>query len=200
MKLTLLHDRPLSTGVFGLALAPDGSRAFAACADGRVVSLDPASGEQVALAGSHGSYASGCTLLPDGKTLLSGGYDGQLLWHDLGSGAVSRRVSAHRFWSWDLAVSPDGSRVASCTGQYLAGGWKYEPATATEPAVRVFDAASGAVVAEFDHQPPVLCCGFSRDGRHLAAANMLGEVRVWRLGEGGGPEPVSRFTSPDFTS
>ena len=131
MKLTLLHDRPLSTGVFGLALAPDGSRAFAACADGRVVSLDPASGEQVALAGSHGSYASGCTLLPDGKTLLSGGYDGQLLWHDLGSGAVSRRVPAHRFWSWELAVSPDGSRVASCTGQYLAGGWKYEPAAAT---------------------------------------------------------------------
>jgi hypothetical protein len=29
---------------------------------------------------------------------------------------------------------------------------------------------------------------------------MLGEVRVWKLGEGGGAEPVSRFTSPDFTS
>jgi WD40 repeat protein len=64
----------------------------------------------------------------------------------------------------------------------------------------VFDTSSGNLVAEFDHQPPVLCCGFSRDGLHLAAANMLGEVRVWKLGDGGGPEPESRFTSPDFTS
>ena len=122
MKLTLLHDSVLATGVFGLALAPDGGRAFAACADGRVVRIDPPSGEQVALAGVHGSYASGCALLPDGKTLVSGGYDGQLLWHDLEIGAVTRAVPAHRFWSWDLALSPDGSRVASCTGQYLAGG------------------------------------------------------------------------------
>ena len=51
MKLTLLHDSVLATGVFGLALAPDGGRAFAACADGRVVRIDPPSGEQVALAG-----------------------------------------------------------------------------------------------------------------------------------------------------
>ena len=200
MKLTLLHDSAVATGVFGLALAPDGSRAFAACADGRVIGIDPQSGEQVALAGVHGSYASGCVALPDGTSLVSGGYDGQLLWHDLESGAVTRAVPAHRFWSWDLALSPDGSRVASCTGQYLAGGWKYEPAAATEPGVRVFDTSSGTVVAEFDHQPPVLCCGFSRDGLHLAAANMLGEVRVWRLGEGDGAEPVSRFTSADFTS
>lgn len=199
MKLTLLHDHPLATGALGLALAPDGSRAFVCCADGRVVSLDPATGNHEALAATHGSFASGCVLLPDGRTLVSAGYDGQLLWHDLASGATTRRLQAHRFWSWDLALSPDGSRIASCTGQYLAGSWKYEPAAASEPTVRVFDAADGSLVAEFDHQPPVFACGFSRDGLHLAAANLLGEVRVWKLGVGGGPEPVSRFTSPDFT-
>ena len=200
MTLSLVHDRSLATGVLGLALAPDGSRAFASCADGRVVALDPATGEQTALSGTHGSYASGCVLLPDGRTLVSAGYDGQLLWHDVESLAVTRRVQAHRFWSWDLALSPDGRRVASCTGQYLAGGWKYEPAASSEPAVKVFDTASGEVVAEFDHQPPVLSCAFSSDGRTLAAANMLGEVRVWALDEAGSREPKTRFTSPDFTS
>ena len=49
MKLTLLHDSALATGVFGLALAPDGGRAFAACADGRVIGIDPQSGEQRAV-------------------------------------------------------------------------------------------------------------------------------------------------------
>ena len=113
MKLTLVHDRSLATGVLGLALAPDGGRAYASCVDGRVVGLDPSTGEQGALAGVHGSYASGCVLLPDGRTLVSAGYDGQLLWHDLATRSVTRRVQAHRFWSWDLALSPDGRRVAS---------------------------------------------------------------------------------------
>lgn len=200
MKLTLQHDHTLATGVLGLAITPDGGRAYATCADGRVVSLDTAGGTETPLAGTHGSYASGCVLLPDGRTLVSAGYDGMLLWHDLASGEPTRRVRAHDFWSWDLALSPDGGRVASCTGQYLPGGWKYEPAAATEPTVRVFDASTGAVVGQFDHQPPVQCCAFSRDGAHLAAANMLGEVRVWRLGAEGSSEPVARFTSPDFTS
>lgn len=200
MKLTLLHDRSLATGVLGLALSPDGSRAYAACADGRVVALDPATGEQEPLTGTHGSFASGCVLLPDGRSLVSAGYDGQLLWHDLDSRGVRRRVQAHRFWSWDLALSPDGSKVASCTGQYLPGGWKYEPAASREPGVKVFDTATGALVAEFDHQPPVQCCGFAHDGLHLAAANMLGEVRVWSLAAGAPREPVARFTSSDFTS
>lgn len=200
MKLTLLHDHALATGVLGLAIAPDGSRAWAACADGRVVGLDVAGGAQTPLAAAHASYASGCVLLPGGGTLVSAGYDGDLLWHDLASGEATRRVRAHGFWSWDLALAPDGAAIASCSGQYLPGGWKYEPAAAGEPVVRVFDAVSGECVAEFDHQPPVQACAFSHDGRHLAAANMLGEVRVWALAAGAPREPVARFASPDFTS
>ena len=70
MKLTLVHDRSLATGVLGLALAPDGGRAFASCADGRVVALDPATGERTAFDGAHGSFTSGCVLLPDGRTQI----------------------------------------------------------------------------------------------------------------------------------
>ena len=200
MKLTLDHDHKLPTGALGLAITPDGRRAFAACSDGALYSVDTTSGKAEPFAEKHSSYASGCVLLPDGRTVISGGYDGMLRWFDLETRQCTRRVQAHKFWSWKLALSPDGRRVASTTGQYLPGGWKYEPAAEDEPSVKVFDTASGEVVASFAHTPPVLSCAFSPDGQHLAAANMMGEVRVWKIAAGPNIKPVAQWTSPDFTS
>ena len=200
MKLTLAHDHKLPTGVLGLALAPDGSQAFAACADGALYVVDLASGNADAFAEKHSSFASGCVLLPDGRTVISGGYDGLLLWHDVETRRCWRRVQAHRFWHWQLALSPDGARLATVTGQYLPGGWKYEPAAESEPSVKVYDTESGDLLAAYSHTPPVLSCAFSPDGAHLAAANMMGEVRVWKLPSDPDAQPVAQWTSPDFTS
>jgi WD40 repeat protein len=198
MKLTLAHDHKLPTGVLGLAVTPDGRRAFAACADGAVFAVNLADGKADAFEGKHQSFASGCVLLPDGKTVISGGYDGVLLWHDVETARCWRRVQAHQFWNWQLALSPDGRQLATVTGQYLPGGWKYEPAPEVERSVKVFDTLTGDLVASFSHTPPVLSCAFTPDGHHLAAANMMGEVRVWDAR--GGEKPVSQWTSPDFTS
>src|SRR3989442_11603574 len=132
MKLTLAHDHKLPTGALGLAITPDGSLAFAACADGVIYTVDTASGKSEAFAETHESFASGCVLLPDGRMVISGGYDGKLLWHDVESRRCVRTVQAHRFWNWQLALTPDGSRLATTTGQYLAGSWKYEPAAEVE--------------------------------------------------------------------
>jgi WD40 repeat protein len=137
-------------------------------------------------------------LLPDGKTLISGGYDGALIWHDVESRKSVRRVKAHEFWSWQLALSRDGSRVATVTGQYLPGGWKYEPAQSAEPCLKVYDTYTGELVAAHPHLPPVLSCAFSPDGNHVAAANMMGEVRVFDLNTGS--DPLSKWTTPSFTS
>lgn len=204
MKLILDHDHKLPTGVLGLTMTPDGQRAYAACADGSIHAVDPTSGETQMFEGRHQSFASGCVLLPDGRTLISGGYDGMLLWHDTVTGTCWRTVRAHQFWNWRLALSPDGKSLATVTGQYLPGGWKYEPAAEEEPSVKVFDAVTGDRVAAFSHTPPVLSCAFSPDGGHLAAANMMGDVRVWNLNPAGDSaesrEPVSEWNSPDFTS
>ncbi|MGE3312268.1 MAG: WD40 repeat domain-containing protein [Limisphaerales bacterium] len=200
MKLALVHDHRLPTGILGLAVTSDAGRAFVTCADGSVHSVDTSTGRSEAFEGRHASFASGCVLSPDGGTLISGGYDGMLLWHDVATRRCWRRLAAHKFWNWQLALSPDGRRIATVTGQYLPGGWKYEPATESEPSVKVFDARTGEAVAAFSHTPPVLSCAFSPDGTHLAAANMLGEVRVWNLSAPPGSEPVSKWVSPDFTS
>src|SRR6266571_7864216 len=198
MKLTLAHDHKLPTGVLGLAITPDGSRAFAACADGALYAVDTESGKAETFEEKHQSFASGCMLLPDGRTLISGGYDGKLFWHDVETRRCTRRVQAHQFWNWQLALSPDGRHLATTTGQYLPGGWKYEPAAEVEPSVKVFDTLSGELVATFAHTPPVLSCAFSRDGKHLGGANMMGEVRIWEFHAGSATKPRAPGTPPCF--
>jgi WD40 repeat protein len=198
MKLSRKHDHKLDTGPLGLALHPNGELAYVSCADGAIYEVELASGNARAFETKHDSYASGCVLLPDGKTVISGGYDGQLIWHDVATGQTSRKVKAHQFWSWQLALTADGARIASVTGQYLPGGWKYEPAESLEPCVKIFDTTTGALIASHAHLPPVLSCAFSPDGKHLAAGNMMGELRVWEVG--GGENQISKWTSPSFTS
>ncbi len=200
MKLKLEHEHSLPTGALGLAITADGKQAFVSCADGALYSLDTLSGEAKAFEEKHRSYASGCVLLPDGRTVISSGYDGMLLWHDVESRRSVRRVQAHKFWNWQLALSPDGRKLAATTGQYLPGGWKYEPAGESEASVKVFDTLSGEALATFAHTPPVLSCAFSNDGKHLAAANMMGEIRIWKIQAGTNAKPVAQWTSPDFTS
>jgi WD40 repeat protein len=139
-------------------------------------------------------------LLPGERTVISGGYDGALIWHDVETRRSVRRVQAHRFWNWQLALSPDGSRLATVTGQYIPGGWTYEPAPEVEKSVKVFDTATGEMTAAFSHTPPVQCCAFSADGQYLAAANMMGEVRVFDVARPGDGQPIAQWTSPDFTS
>ena len=200
MKLTRIHDHSLPTGVLGLAITSDGNRAFASCMDGSVHSVQLSDGKAEAFEKKHDSFASGCVLLPDGRTVITAGYDGKLLWHDVATRHLIREVKAHDFWSWKLALSPDGKHVATTTGQYVPGGWKYEPAAETEPSVKVFDTDTGKLLHSFSHTPPVLSCAFSPDGKHLAAANILGEVRVWDLSSPNGGKPLVQWTTPDFTS
>jgi WD40 repeat protein len=195
-KLTKLKDFKLPAAVLALEAAADGRTLFVACLDGAVFKLDAESGERTEL-GRHESYASGVALVAGGTMLVSGGYGGALLWHDLASGKVTRRIKAHDFWSWDLASSPDDQLVASVTGQYLAGGYKYEPAPEREPSVKVFDAGTGELRHSFPHVPPVQAVAFSPDSRHVAAGNLMGEIRVWELATG---KQVSLSRSDDLTS
>jgi WD40 repeat protein len=193
LKIEKLKELMLPTGVLAMDITGDARTAFVACLDGSVQAATIDSGEKHTL-GTHDSYASGVALA--GDAVLSAGYDGELRWHDVAERKLVRTVSAHKFWSWQMASSRDGKLVASVTGQYLCGGYKYEPLPEREPSVRVYDTASGKLAHDFSHVPPVQSVAFSSDGKHLAAGNLLGEVRVWELATG---RQAATFTTPSFT-
>lgn len=201
MKLTLEHELALPSGVLGLSLASDATWALTALADGTLHRVDWKSGKSEAFETKHESFASGCVLLPQNRVAVTCGYDGAMIWHDVETRRMIRRVAVHQFWNWQMALSPNGKLIASTTGQYLPGGWKYEPAAETEPSVKVLDAATGESLITLSHAPPVLSCAFSNDNQYLAAANMLGEVRVWKLEpDAKAAQLVSKWNTPDFTS
>ncbi|MBM3841221.1 MAG: WD40 repeat domain-containing protein [Verrucomicrobia bacterium] len=196
MKAEPVKEHKLPTAVLALDAASDGRQLFAACFDGGVYQVDVDTGNFERLL-KHDSYASGVWHLPTSQLLISAGYDGVLHWFDLASRKPVRQVRAHRFWSWQMAVSPDERLVASVTGQYLAGGYKYEPGPEQEPSVRVFDVQTGELRRSVSLGPSVLSLAFSPDSRCVAAANMMGDVRVWDLTRG---ELAAAWATPDFTS
>ncbi len=196
VKLVAGKELKLPTAVLALDAHPDGKTLFAACMDGGIYKVAIESGVHE-MVGKHTSYASGVQYLPKADLLISAGYDGTLRWHHPTEGKPMRVAEAHKFWSWQMHGSPDEQWVASASGQYLAGGYKYEPASGAEPNVKVFNAQDGELRWAFTHVPPVLSVAFSPDNRYLAAGNLMGEVRVWDLENG---KEVARWATPDFTS
>lgn len=195
VKLVFTKDLNLPTAVLAVDAHPDGKRLYAACFDGGIYEVTIETGSLRKL-GEHESYASGIQYLPKTNQVISAGYDGAVRWFDVAAGKETRRVDAHKFWSWKMRVSPDEQLVGTVTGQYMAGGYKYEPAPESEPSVKVFEAATGKLRWALPHVPPVLSVAFTPDSRHIAAANIMGEVRVWNLETG---KQVSTWTTPDFT-
>ncbi len=168
---------------------------LAACQDGGIYEVTLSDGGRRELA-RHGSFASGVHWVPEAGTVLSAGYDGRLKWTGRADGITVRDLPAHGFWSWQSALSPDHSKVASVTGRYGAGALDYAPGPEVEPSVKVFDVSSGEMLHAWGHVPPVESVAFSRDGRFVAAGNLMGEVRLWSVEDG---REVARIETGSFT-
>ena len=196
MKAQQAKMMKLPSTVLGMDVSADASRVYAACMDGGVYQVDVKSGESEKLY-RHESFASGVSVVPNTPVIISAGYDGAVVWYDTEAKKEIRRINAHQFWSWQSDVSPDGKYFASVTGQYLAGGIKYEPAPETEPSVKVFDAQTGKTVFELSHVPSVQAVAFSPDSKYIAAGNLMGETRVWDLSTG---KQLATCKTPSLTS
>jgi WD40 repeat protein len=195
MNFQRITDFKLPTLILGASWIDSGKSLVAGCMDGvYVIDIETKKYDRI---GTHDSYVSSVAALPSEGIYVTAGYDGAIQWFSRDERTSTRRVLAHNFWSWDMAVSADGKLLASVTGQYLAGGYKYEPASELEPSVRVFDVLSGELRYSFNHVPSVQAVAFSHNSQYLAAGNLLGEVRIWDCQTG---QLINAFTTKDFTS
>ncbi len=193
-QLTRQHALRLPTGILSGQLSADGQSLIAGCMDGVYhVTIAPFAARQLY---THQTWVSAVDWLSD-TSLVSAGYDGALCWFDLKQNELLRRQPLHRFWSWDMAVSPDRRQLASVTGQYLAGGYRYEPQPESEPSLCIVSAESGELRHGLPHVPSVQAVAFSPDGRVVAAGNLMGEIRIFDVASG---ELVANWTTPAFTS
>ncbi len=196
VKVKKVHEHHPATAVLGACLDTKGDSAFIACLDGSVQRFHWEEKKSQTLT-HHESYASGVRLATKSNQLVSAGYDGVLRWVDMESSETTRTVQAHDFWSWNMDVSSDERWVASATGQYLAGGYKYEPAEEVEPSVKVFDLQTGEMKWAFEHTPSVQAVAISPDNNLVAAGNLMGQVRLWSLADG---KLLQEWQTKDFTS
>lgn len=192
LKRTKEFDLP--SGVLAAAVSTDGKQAVIGCLNG-VYRLNLENGEHDKLY-QHKSYVSSVAWLGE-NSFITGGYDGELCWFDLVNNAILNRQKVHEFWSWDMTVSPDQMYVASVTGQYLAGGYKYEPHAEKEPSIRVLSASTGELLWSLPHVPSVQSVAISPDSKLVAAGNLMGEVRIYNLDDG---SLQAQWTTPAFTS
>ncbi len=189
-------ERRLPSGPMGADITADGKVVYAGCIDTTVMRVDMKTGKHEQI-GKHDSYVSTVKLIEERNMLITGGYDGVIRWYDLKQKKLIRKVKAHEFWSWRMAVSPDLKTVASATGQYLSGGYKYEPAAEKEPSVKLFDFESGKLLHSLSHVPSVQSVAISPDSKYVAAGNLMGEVRVWEIKSG---KLLATMKTKDFTS
>ena len=192
VEIKKVKETKFPSHCLSLALGKDGE-IYASCYDGSVYCLENKQKTPKKVL-SHDNILSGVSLCED--SIISSGYDGVIKWTNPKTHEEIKRVKAHDFWSWQSAISPDQKKFASATGQYLVGGYKYEPAPEKEPSVKVYDSNTGDLIHSFTHQPPVQSISFSNDGRFLAAGNLMGEVRVWDLNKN---QMVSKWTTNNFT-
>jgi WD40 repeat protein len=188
-KITQHKDFGRREMLFCLARVPDSDRVFIGASDGKVYDVDLAAEKpEWKELETHTSYVTGLALA--GGSLVSGSYDCSLVWRSVETGEIIRRnESAHARWIRQLATSPDGQKIASVGDDMVC---------------RLWDAASGEAIRELrghdeqtpNHFPSMLyTCAFSPDGVHLATADRVGRICVWKMETG---ELLKTLDAPGF--
>ena len=173
-NLHQLTKWPCQDIVFCLAASDDSSRLWLGSSDAGVYEMDltKEKPQRQRLDGEgHSSYVT--CLARCGSILVTGSYDRQLIWWDTQTGQQFRQIKAHDKWIRSIVPTPDHSRLIS---------------VADDMQCRVWDVASGALLAEFsdhplltpNHYPSMLyAVAVSPDGTKIATGDRVGHVAVW---------------------
>jgi hypothetical protein len=169
----------------GIPMAVGDSVTLWSAATGKKLRTLPGRGSTVAFAGD-GHFVLGGALVPDVDGRSIDGYEVIRAWRpDSGDELMSIP------WCGSgIALAPDGLLLASCRGsmRHFGGGNLIGPngenARRTAYTLRLWDSATGVVVAKFPEEDTTVVA-FSADGRTLAAARREGQVLTWDVLEQG---------------
>ncbi len=148
--------------------SPDGKLLAAACFDGKVRRWAVSGKEPAELPalGDHNGWVSG---LAFGATALFSSDS----WGRLSAWQDAKRLwsveAAHDGWTRAIAVSADGARLATC---------------GKDGFVRVWAAADGKKVHEFETKTDNLSVCFTPDGKGVLAGDLFGIVREFEIASG----------------
>ena len=155
-----------TSGVYALAMAPDGLQAAAASDGVSLLDLNQGVVSRRLYAGEGRTLAVAYS--PDGKRLAAGGRDNFIRIWDMGNlDKPPLAFAAHNGHVYCLDWTRDGQRV-------ISGGFDH--------LVRIFDARNGREIHRFDgHQDMVKTLKVSPDGNMVAAGGFDGLTLVWDL-------------------
>jgi len=171
--------KPVETGLHAVTIDPQGMVIVSSSwGEPNIHVWDARTGEQVGTLKGHSGVVGTVTYSPDGKTLASGGDDTVRLW-DVDTGSVRQVFRGHRKSVESVAYAADGKTIAS-------GGF--------DATARVWDAATGKLLATMETDQPVLSVALSPDGKAVASASARwgngfynqapAEVQVWEVATG----------------
>jgi len=158
-----------------------GARLFAGSSDYGLHLFDPKKKEPVGRWNGHDNYVSAVTFAitpKDDRFVITGGYDRKLVWWNEVNGQQVRSLAAHDGWVRGLVVNPDGTLIASVGDDMLVKVWR----TDTGELVRTL--SGHAKLTPQGHVTALYAVAISPDGKHVAAGDRIGQVRVWELETG----------------
>jgi WD40 repeat protein len=152
---------------------PDGRTAFTVGTEEEVKLWNSESGELLATLDGEQAQVS-----RDGKQIVTT-KDGKALLWDVATKTLVRELEGQTLHLAGAAFSPDGLRVAG------GGGLDTDPPPSSNPCGRIWDTATGKIVAYLEgHTGAINCVVYSQDGNLIVTTSSDRTARLWDANDG----------------
>jgi WD40 repeat protein len=170
--------RNFTTGAWGIALSPDGSRLAigAQTADGNVRVYDMTTGKQLHIL--RGDYrVISVAFSRDGRRLAAVGHDRVVRLWDMTTGREVLHLDGHDDIIGQVLFSPDGQRLATASADGTVRVWDASPFQNTDPHIRTLGGPDDGEFfgVDFSHVP---------GSPLLASASADGFIKLWNIQTG----------------
>jgi WD40 repeat protein len=152
--------------VLAVAFSPDGRRIASGSRERSLRLWDAATGAALMKPlERHRGALSAVAFSPDGRWIVSGSWDDTLRLWDAHTGAtIGEPLRGHGEGVTAVVFFPDGRWIASGS---------------EDKTLRLWQACTGVEIARFESEASISCLALSRDGRTLAAGDVVGRVHFF---------------------